>query len=184
MANNSSYFTVQPIRWQFRTFCFSPVCSLHNAPPFQCIVPPFSVDWPLRRASRALRRHLPVLLSPSLTPFRWSELSPQQRNSLLAAGLSWFFSGFDVMLYSALLPQTPPGSLHVQSGCWLSHHAAPDRHRPRQLSVWAPRRSLRPQAHVDLLGPHLFRLHISLRTRAEHRRPRNLSHRHRLGHGW
>ena len=81
------------------------MCSLHNAPPFQCIAPPFSVDWPLRRADRALRRHLPILLSPSLTPFRWSELSPQQRNSLLAAGLSWFFSGFDVMLYSALLPQ-------------------------------------------------------------------------------
>lgn len=36
-------------------------------------------------------------------PFRWRELSLPQRNSLLAAGLSWFFSGFDVMLYSALL---------------------------------------------------------------------------------
>lgn len=108
MANNSSYFTVQPIRWQFRTLCFSPVCCLHNAPPFQCIALPFSVDWPLRRAGRALRRHLPILLSPSVTPFRWSELSQQQRNSLLAAGLSWFFSGFDVMLYSALLPQLLP----------------------------------------------------------------------------
>ena len=38
-------------------------------------------------------------------PFRWAELSPQQRNSLLAAGLSWLFSGFAVMLYSAMLPQ-------------------------------------------------------------------------------
>lgn len=51
---------------------------------------------------------MPILVSPSVTPFRWSELSAQQRNSLLAAGLSWFFSGFDVMLYSALLPQLLP----------------------------------------------------------------------------
>ena len=41
----------------------------------------------------------------SLSSFRWSDLSPQQRNSLLAAGLSWLFSGFAVMLYSAMLPQ-------------------------------------------------------------------------------
>ncbi len=39
------------------------------------------------------------------TAFRWTDLSPQQRNSLLAAGLSWLLSGFAVMLYSALLPQ-------------------------------------------------------------------------------
>ncbi len=44
----------------------------------------------------------------SLSSFRWSDLSPQQRNSLLAAGLSWLFSGFAVMLYSALLPQLLP----------------------------------------------------------------------------
>lgn len=47
-----------------------------------------------------------------LTAFRWPELSPQQRNSLLAAGLSWLFSGFAVMLYSALLPQLLP-ALHM-----------------------------------------------------------------------
>ena len=46
-----------------------------------------------------------TLTSIGLTAFRWRELSPQQRNSLLAAGLSWLFSGFAVMLYSALLPQ-------------------------------------------------------------------------------
>ncbi len=47
--------------------------------------------------------------SPSgLTAFRWAELTLQQRNSLLAAGLSWLFSGFAVMLYSALLPQLMP----------------------------------------------------------------------------
>jgi MFS family permease len=40
--------------------------------------------------------------------FRWAEISVQQRNSLLAAGLSWLFSGFAVMLYSALLPQLLP----------------------------------------------------------------------------
>jgi MFS family permease len=40
-----------------------------------------------------------------LPAFRWAELLPEQRNSLLAAGLSWLFSGFAVMLYSALLPQ-------------------------------------------------------------------------------
>jgi len=48
------------------------------------------------------------LVRVALAPFRWSQLSPQQRNSLLAAGLSWFFSGFDVMLYSSLLPQLMP----------------------------------------------------------------------------
>lgn len=51
---------------------------------------------------------MPTLSSSTQTPFRCSELSPQQRNSLLAAGLSWFFSGFDVMLFSALLPQLLP----------------------------------------------------------------------------
>ena len=43
--------------------------------------------------------------SSALAAFRWAELSSQQRNSLLAAGLSWLFSGFAVMLYSSLLPQ-------------------------------------------------------------------------------
>jgi MFS family permease len=47
-----------------------------------------------------------------LAAFRWPELSPPQRNSLLAAGLSWLFSGFAVMLYSALLPQLLP-ALHM-----------------------------------------------------------------------
>src|SRR5271167_4306705 len=62
------------------------------------------------RDGRALRLNLPPSPSPSpsLANFRWTELSRQQRNSLLAAGLSWFFSGFDVMLYSALLPQLLP----------------------------------------------------------------------------
>lgn len=55
-----------------------------------------------------MRLNLPPSPSPSLATLRWTELSPQQRNSLLAAGLSWFFSGFDVMLYSALLPQLLP----------------------------------------------------------------------------
>jgi MFS family permease len=50
----------------------------------------------------------PTSAQSGLTPFRWAELSPQQRNSLLAAGLSWLFSGFAVMLYSALLPQLMP----------------------------------------------------------------------------
>jgi MFS family permease len=59
-------------------------------------------------ASRAPGLNLPTRQSPSVAPFRWNELTPQQRNSLLAAGLSWFFSGFDVMLYSALLPQLLP----------------------------------------------------------------------------
>jgi hypothetical protein len=40
-----------------------------------------------------------------IASFRWAELSLQQHNSLLAAGLSWLFSGFAVMLYSTLLPQ-------------------------------------------------------------------------------
>ena len=57
---------------------------------------------------RALRLNLPPSPPTSLAPFRWTELSRQQRNSLLAAGLSWCFSGFDVMLYSALLPQLLP----------------------------------------------------------------------------
>ncbi len=51
---------------------------------------------------------MPLAQTPSLAPLRWTQLSLQQRNSLLAAGLSWFFSGFDVMLYSALLPQLLP----------------------------------------------------------------------------
>jgi MFS family permease len=46
--------------------------------------------------------------SSGLSAFRWGPLSRQQRNSLLAAGLSWLFSGFAVMLYSALLPQLMP----------------------------------------------------------------------------
>ncbi len=46
-----------------------------------------------------------TLVGSRFAAFRWAELSPQQRNSLLAAGLSWLFSGFAVMLYSALLPQ-------------------------------------------------------------------------------
>ena len=40
---------------------------------------------------------------------RWAALSREQKNSLLAAGLSWLFSGFDVMFYSALLPQLMTG---------------------------------------------------------------------------
>ena len=44
----------------------------------------------------------------SLARFGWGELALAQRNSLLAAGLCWFFSGFDVMLYSALLPELMP----------------------------------------------------------------------------
>ena len=42
---------------------------------------------------------------PPVTRFSFSSLSWAERNSLLAAGLSWLFSGFDVMLYAALLPQ-------------------------------------------------------------------------------
>ena len=150
-GNNSSYFTVQPTRWQFRTLFFSPSCSWKK-PSFS--VHPASILSRLGHLGalgRALRPNLPTLSSSSQNPFRWSGTFP---SAAQLAPRRWTQLVFQRLRRDALFrasPATPSGSLHVQSGCRLSHHVAAYRHRPRQFSVRSPRRPLWPQAYVDLL---------------------------------
>ncbi len=101
-------------------------------------------------------------------PFRWRELSLAQRNSMLAAGLCWFFSGFDVMLYSALLPRLLPALEMSKSTAGLLNALMLVGDGNRQLRFWPVGGSLWAKARAHLFALDVYFLHISVRVRSQY----------------